>query len=353
MTQSTPVFIVGAQRSGTTLLRLLLNAHSALAIPEEGTFWMPLLRRFGRRGERELRGRNLERALAYIERNHQFKLWNTDPAPHFDALRRAGRAQLDELIAGTYMVHARAQGKHLWGEKSSVFFRTVPLLADLFPGARFIHLIRDGRDVFASWRTMDPTKGNAAVAAVEWAYKLRKARRDLARLGPERSLELRYEALAGDPETTLRTACRFLDLEFEPRMLDFWQSSREHIGAHHSQMIFNPVSTRSVSRWQKDLTPRQVRNFELLAGRELRALGYDVARPEREWRAFLLGALPELAIGLPLRAGQVIATAIDLDLSSRFGRATRAAGGGDAPEPAAIQAQARAARSPAHTSSPS
>src|SRR5688572_13005619 len=134
MTQSTPVFIVGAQRSGTTLLRLLLNAHSALAIPEEGTFWMPLLRRFGR--ERELRGRTLENALAYVERNHQFKLWNTDPAPHFDALRRAGHAQLDELIAGTYLVHARAQGKCFWGEKSSVFFRTVPLLADLFPGAR-------------------------------------------------------------------------------------------------------------------------------------------------------------------------------------------------------------------------
>ncbi len=135
-------------------------------------------------------------------------------------------------------------------------------------------------------------------------------------------------------------------------MLDFWQSSREHIGAHHSQMIFNPVSTRSVSRWQKDLTPRQVRNFELLAGRELRALGYEVT-PRSGTGGRFSRRVARARHGLPLRAGQVIATAINLDLSSRFGRATRAAGGGEAPERADIDAQARAARSPAHTSSPS
>jgi hypothetical protein len=331
MNESTPVFIVGAQRSGTTLLRLLLSAHSQLAIPEEGTFWIPLFRRFGAHPEREITGLELDRALAYVERNHQFKLWGIDPAPHFDALRRRGRARLDELIAGTYLVYSRVHGKRWWGEKSSVFFRMVPVISRVFPESRFIHMVRDGRDVYASWRKMDATKGNAAVNAVEWIYKLRKARRDLAALGPGRALEVRYETLVSEPARTMEIVCRFLDLDYEPAMLDFWRSSAEHIGAHHSDLIFNPVTTRSVNKWKKELTPRDVRHFELLAGPELRALGYEVADRRGDWPGLLFGAWPALGFGLPLRAGQVLWTAIDLDFSSRTGRATRAAGGGEPP----------------------
>jgi len=331
MKESPPVFIVGAQRSGTTLLRLLLAAHSQLAIPEEGTFWIALFRRFGRHPERELTGRELERALDYVERNHQFKLWGIDPSPHFDLLRQRGRARLDELIAGTYLVYARAHGKRYWGEKSSVFFRMVPVIAGVFPESRFIHMVRDGRDVYASWRKMDTTKGNAAVTAVEWVYKLRKARRDLATLGPQRALEVRYETLVSEPARTLEAVCRFLELDFEPAMLEFWRSSPEHIGAHHSDLIFNPVTTRSVNKWKKEMSPREVRHFELLAGRELKALGYEITDRSGDWAGLLLGAWPALGVGLPIRAGQVLLTAIDLDLSSRLGRATRAAGGGEPP----------------------
>jgi hypothetical protein len=192
-------------------------------------------------------------------------------------------------------------------------------------------MVRDGRDVYASWRKMDTTKGNAAVTAVEWVYKLKKARRDLAALGPQRALEVRYETLVSEPARTLEAVCRFLELDFEPAMLEFWRSSPEHIGAHHSDLIFNPVTTRSVNKWKKEMSPREVRHFELLAGRELRALGYEITDRSGDWAGLLLGAWPALGIGLPLRAGQVLLTAIDLDFSSRTGRATRAAGGGEPP----------------------
>ena len=121
------------------------------------------------------------------------------------------------------------------------------------------------------------------------------------------------------------------ELEFEPAMLDFWRSSPEHIGAHHSDLIFNPVTTKSVGKWKKDLTPREIQHFELLAGRELAALGYEVTDRSEDWAGRLFGAWPALGFGLPLRAAQVAWTAIDLDFSSRLGRATRAAGGGEPP----------------------
>lgn len=332
MTESSPVFILGAQRSGTTLLRLILNAHSKLAIPEEGTFWIPLLRRWRGHLERPLRGRELDSCLEYVERNHQFKLWGIDPGDYYRRLREAGRCTLGELMAGTYRVYAEAHGKTFWGEKSSVFFRMIPVLAELFPEARFIHIVRDGRDVFTSWRKMDPTKANPSVAAIEWVYKIKKARKDLRRMDDSRGYEVRYEALVSEPEPTVRSVCAFLELDFEPEMLDFWKSSDQYIGAHHSDLIFNPVSTKSVGKWRKALSRREIRHFDAIAGGELARHGYEATDRGFLSRDFLFGALPELCLGLPRRAAQVWLTALDLDFSSRLGRATKAAGGGEPPK---------------------
>ncbi len=278
MTQSTPVFIVGAQRSGTTLLRLPLNAHSALAIPEEGTFWMPLLRRFGRRGERELRGRDLERALAYIERNHQFKLWNTDPSPHFDALRRAGHAQLDELIAGTYpSMHERRASRcgARSPRSSSARYRFSPIC--FRAPASFIS------SATAATRSQAGARWIRRRATPRW-------RRSSGRTSCARRAET-WPASGRNAASSCATSARRGSGNHAPHRMPF-PGSRVRAPdarllaieprAHRrppSHMIFNPVSTRSVSRWQKDPTPRQARNFELLAGCELRALGYDVARP--------------------------------------------------------------------------
>ncbi|MEO1923590.1 MAG: sulfotransferase, partial [Nautiliaceae bacterium] len=137
-----PFIIVGTQRSGTTLLRLILNSHSKLAIPEEGTFLMPLLK------EKYLnyvfQGKELDRVINYISKNPQFELWNKDFSSLFEEIKSKGRISLKELISNLYSFYAKLEGKLYWGDKTPSFFRKIDILRMLFPNAKFIHIVRDG-----------------------------------------------------------------------------------------------------------------------------------------------------------------------------------------------------------------
>lgn len=332
---SSPIFIVGAQRSGTTLLRLMLNAHSQIAIPEEGTFWMPLLRRFKQNTDRIIDKAQLQRYFQYIERNTQFSLWGMNPANVFERIeQKDGGCTLAELMSGLYEAYAQCQDKTVWGDKTPSFFRMVPVLADLFPKARFINIIRDGRDIYLSWRRLDPTKKNVSVSAAEWLFKLYKAGNSLKTISQSRRLETRYEDLVADPDATLRNICKFLDVEYEDAMLNFWKTSDRYIGRHHSDLIFRPVSHESICKWKKQFTRREIANFQFIAKKALKSYGYELSPVCSDHTETFFDVSWQLAWGLPHRAFQVIHTALDLDISARFGLQTKASGKGEAPEKA-------------------
>ncbi len=326
---SPPVFIIGAQRSGTTLLRLMLNAHSQLAIPEEGTFWMPILRDCRRSGGKAIDPATLARYLAYIRKNAQFRLWDLPEAPVAGELLRTGRVTPDQLMSAYYAAYSRQQGKARWGDKSPTFFRMVPVLAGLFPGARFIHLVRDGRDNYLSWQKMGIQRRTVGVGAFEWRHKVGRARADLARWAPDRTIEVRYEDLVTAPNDVLTRISRFIDLPFEAGMVEFWRRSDRYIGRHHSETIFSPVTADRVGRWQRNLTPAQVARFEAVAGRCLRESGYPLTTSGRPTLRTAWGIGLDILSGLPGRLFRVFRTAAVLGLASRLGIGTRAAGAGE------------------------
>jgi len=328
-----PFFIVGSQRSGTTLLRLILNAHSVIAIPEEGTFWMPILRMHARHPERLIPQKKVERYCAYIRKNTQFRLWGLDPDPVIrDLTVREEGATLHDLMAAFYDAYARQEGKRQWGEKSSSFFRKIRAVSRVFPDARYIHIIRDGRDVYLSWKKLVPSRKNIAVAALEWKFKVKKIERSFRGLPDASCMTVRYEDLVSRPEETAREICAFLQVDFEPGMIDFWKESKRYIGAHHSDLIFQPISTGSVGKWEKGLSAFQKSAYEKLAGDVLGQYGYpcDYAKSSLGvGGAFRLGS--SILFGLPARAFQVFWTALRLWLAAKMGVKTTAAGKGDAP----------------------
>ncbi|WP_022661406.1 sulfotransferase family protein [Paucidesulfovibrio longus] len=320
-------FLIGAQRSGTTLLRLMLNAHPELAVPEEGTFWMPLLRSHGNRPEAVLQGRELANLLDYVRANSQFRLWGLDDAEaRAQALAEPNLtpARLMEIF---YAAYARSRGKTRAGDKTPSFFRMVPALATLFPQARFIHILRDGRDIHLSLKSMGVSSG-LAVDALEWTHKVTRARRDLAALPPERVCELRYEDLLAAPEERLRAICALLELPFDPAMLDFWKTSGKYIGSHHSERIFQPIAPDNVRKWERRMAPADIRAFQAVAGRTLAELGYDPGPPPGPLDRLRAGLA--LSWGVPARLSRVASTALRLGLASRLGLATDAAGKGEA-----------------------
>jgi hypothetical protein len=266
-----PVFIVGAQRSGTTLLRMLLNAHSQIAIPEEARFLMPLL--VQEKLTDGFRGADFENLVSYMRASDEFHLWNYDNGTFLAELEQMNEVGLVDFVDRLYSSYARSEGKRYWADKS-LFFRRIDILARMFPQGSFIHIVRDGRDVFDSWRKMDATKDGAPAAALDWRLKLRFIERAFARLPADRTLTIRFEDLLVNAEAVARSTCDFLGVDYEEGMLDFHQKSRRYVGDHHSQLIFKPIESGNQSKWRKNLSHTEKVAFDLVAGRQLDRYGY-------------------------------------------------------------------------------
>src|SRR4051794_27483455 len=149
-------FIVGCGRSGTTLVRALLDAHPDLAFPDESFFpvWM------GRQRARYETGGGVatEAFTAELLDHKWFRHWGLDAALVRAELQRGKPATFADAVRIAYACYASAKGKPRYGDKTPIFVLHIPMLAELFPEAVFVHVVRDGRDVAlsriaASWGT--------------------------------------------------------------------------------------------------------------------------------------------------------------------------------------------------------
>ncbi|MEX0668086.1 MAG: sulfotransferase, partial [Acidimicrobiia bacterium] len=152
------------------------------------------------------------------------------------------------------------------------------LLARLFPEARFVHVIRDGRDVALSYLERRFGPGDLGQAALYWRRRVTAGQEGGARLGPHRYQELRYEELIDDPEGIVKRVCTFIHLEYDPSMLRYFERADELTAAAadpdaHQSLALPP--THGLRDWRTQMEPSDVALFEGLAGGTLASLGYD------------------------------------------------------------------------------
>lgn len=280
-----PFFVVAAARSGTTLLRVMLDRHPLLAVPGEGHF-IPHLwatrQRYGRDGSVE----HPEVLLADLARHPGFRFWDLPIDAVRDEIDRLPAPTFAEVMEAAYVAYARAAGKPRWADKTPDYIDHLPLLAGLFPEARFVHMIRDGRDVALSTIDLKRFHRHAATCAHFWGRQVGGAMREgERRLGPERYLELRYEDLLDEPEAELRRLCDFVDLPFHDSLLEHDERDLEKLPERfrsiHSRLALPP--TKGLRDWRSQMAASEVAEFEAVAGRELSAAGYPLAsgRPGR------------------------------------------------------------------------
>lgn len=285
-------------------------------MPEEAGFLMPYLR-----GRRLLDHSSLSlserRALVrYLLCNGQFQKWRMPEGTLTPILERD--LSLREVIAHLYAAFAAAHGKPICGDKTPPFIRKLPLLLEAWPGARLVHIVRDGRDVYLSLKQRHhPTARSVAVASFEWRVKLLLIRRVVRRLG-DRAMELRYEDLLDDPVAILWRVCAFLEVPFEQGMLEFWTRSEEFIDRQHSELIFRPVDSSNKERWRSELEPGEVRRYEFFSRRQLEAYAYPVT-VGRVGPLQKLVFLAEFAVYLPVRVLRMVTIALLMRVASRFG----------------------------------
>jgi hypothetical protein len=264
-------FVVGCGRSGSTLLRAMLAAHPDLAVPPEAPFVVELAQRLPAGPP------DIEALVRHLDASERFALWGLDPVALRRHLEATAPATVADAIRAVYRFAADAAGARRYADKTPGNVLHLPLLADLFPEAVFVHLVRDGRDVAPSFLELG-WSSSIEEAALHWRLRVLRGRRTGKALSPGRYHELRYEDLVSDPEGELRRLSGLLDVEFDPAMLDHRSAvdavvaGTPHPGYH--RRLAEPV-TPGMRSWRRDLPPADVATVEHLAGDALDAFGYE------------------------------------------------------------------------------
>jgi glycosyltransferase involved in cell wall biosynthesis len=269
-------FVVGCPRSGTTLLRAMLDSHSDLAIPPESYFIHDLYARFGPRPLRRFSLSAFQRALFAHERFLRWGLSEADIEAAFADLRPRSYADAMRVV---FSVYADAHGKARYGDKTPAYVLHLPMLAALFSEARFVHIIRDGRDVALSLFDIERWGPSQIQGAAHYWVRHVAAGRDAgAAIGERQYHEVRYERLVEEPETVLRELCGFFDIEYESAMLDYPDRVAEiQIGNFQPEIHrrLELLPTAGLRSWQDQMSTDDQAAFVAIAGPLLQELGYE------------------------------------------------------------------------------
>ena len=293
-----PFFIIGVGRSGNTLFRRILTAHSELHIPPETFVLGECIRKFKRYGRWLDWPDAVSLIMGLFAFHPEFHTFEMSLEPLVDRLTRASREKrnLAFILDGFYRYHAELNGrpKVRWGDKTPLnslddaLFRgdwprrigrgvpqTLERLLRVFPDAQFLHIYRDGCDVASSF-----LRGGFVTSANEagrrWLHTIRQTRR-FVRNHAERCCEVRYEELVTRSAETIRSVCTFLGVELEPGMLSSEESAAE-LGdipewSWHSQAQ-QPINAANPGKGRRLFSSEEKEGLQGLIGAELESLGY-------------------------------------------------------------------------------
>jgi len=269
-----PVFIVGCPRSGTTLLAAIIDRHSQISIPPETRFFEGVLPRFRTRNGQT--HDEIVKAIQSYQRIRDLAISDEElltRLQHYSPTVQNGFRSLLET-------YAEKQGKSLMGEKSPVHLLHVPTILDWYPEAVVLCLIRDGRDVVQSLMRVPWTHNNLCRHAAEWSYRAALAETYHVRYSG-RFQVVRFEHLIEQPENEVKRICRFLNVAFEPQLLD--SSVRSSVVPAWEQEwkgeAARPIDIGRVAVWKKSALPTQLHRMNTIMQTQLRRWGYNQFGP--------------------------------------------------------------------------
>lgn len=276
-THDRPFFVVSAPRSGSTLLRLILDAHPRLAVPPPG--WLfdlvyPYLYSYGDLKQRP----NLLALAEDIMGTPTVTKWPLKPSPQ-ELADACAEFSFAGLYAALHRAYAQSAGKHRWGEKTPRNGFWMDEIRALFPDAQFIHIVRDGRDQAIDIADSVLWPNSVYAGANLWQRYVTAIRDSAGRMPASAFMEVRYEDLCAVPEATIRRFCEFLHEEFDGRMLaPHATASARNWSAHplHARTA-QPISTRYCGMYKARLPAADVAAIEALIGDTLTRFGYPLS----------------------------------------------------------------------------
>jgi hypothetical protein len=282
------LFVVGCPRSGTTLLQRLLDAHPQLAVIDE-TRWID--RWFAEPKGVTPEGFATQTLVSNLLEFPRFARLGLRRQELEGLVNGGGHVSYPAFVSGIFDLYGKSQGKPLVGDKTPRYLRSIPMLHEFFPDAKFVHLIRDGRSTCLSvlnWQKASklsrtfPTWNEepVATAALWWEWQVRLGLEAGSSLGPRLYREVRYERLVADPAASCRELCSFLGLVYDEAMLRFHEGRRRDDAGLDAKKAWLPP-TPGLRDWGAEMSEEEIARFQAAAGGLLRELGYPltVTRP--------------------------------------------------------------------------
>lgn len=284
------VFIVGCPRSGTTLLKRMVNAHPQIAITRE-THWITRFYkgRVGLTADGLVTGDLIPKLFEY----HRFAHLKINRAEVQQLVASNDPMTYADFVSRLFDHYGHRKSKRFVGDKTPGYVRNIELLHELWPRVRFVHLIRDARDVclsLAKWRMTPRAAGRFATwsadpvstAALWWKWHVQLGIEAGRKLGPDLYYEIQYESLVKNPVEECEKLCSFLDLPYDDVMIKFHQGRTKKDAELSANRAWLPA-TPGLRNWRSQMPPEDVQRVEAVVGDILDSLKYPraFAQPDR------------------------------------------------------------------------
>lgn len=271
------------------MLRLMLTCHRNIVIPPEAGFavWLYQTYRDWAAGSAQ----QIDEFARDLSRSRKFETWDIPESVVRQFLRDHSPATYPEAVSLVYQLYGLRSGRTFtrWGDKNNFYLDYIDVLDQMFPTAQFVHIVRDGRDVACSYRTLASKNIRSEYAprlpaeivqiAEEWSKNVSTIRRAFTKVGPERTYSLRLEDLAADPEKELRLLLSFLGEDFDANMLEFHRLGSDRNPEPPDFLEWKsrtrePLTVTRSGVYRAELDPGEIAAFEAIAGEHLRCYRY-------------------------------------------------------------------------------
>lgn len=284
-----PFFILSNPRSGSSLLRVICDSHPEITIPPECGFTEWWYEKYKDWKSEENKTKRLDIFCIDLASSRKFETWDFDFEYFKNLVKDYNPQNYADLVALVHISFGLMKKKDLkaWGDKNNYFINKTNLLNHLFPEAKFIYIVRDGRDVATSYISLKNLKTESPYApklpseideiALEWNKNNIKVTSFLSGLKESNILIMRYEDLVNRLEENCKLICEFLNVPFNPQMLEYYKISLEPTQTLDWKMkTLKSPDKLAIGKYKKLLTSEEINLFNSIAGKTLKKFGYEV-----------------------------------------------------------------------------
>lgn len=292
MIDTVPFFILANPRSGSSMLRIICESHSQLSVPPESGFMEWWYSKYGSWHLDD--SKNNERVFDFVfdlMSSKKIETWQLDEEALIKLILSEKPKSYAALISLVYITFANMKGKRIayWGDKNNYYIHKTQLLHNLYPNAKYIHLVRDGRDVATSYKALQDIEATSPYApklnteieeiAAEWDQNNKTLLVFFRQIDSEKVLRIRFEDVLENLEESCKTICSFLDVPFDNKMLQYYKWNKKLAIEPSETMAWKQKTLEkpdlgTIGKYKKLLNKKEIEIFNMIAKDTLKEFGY-------------------------------------------------------------------------------